>query len=117
MNTKTPPNTAAIKNLKSQGFQVKIRHYRRKKWKDKLEPLLSDKKIREAMGWNIGAGNMGAFGYHLFSERGGATVLELKRGEEEIKVRADCYVKDSFSKRQGVLECLKRLEKLHGIKA
>lgn len=114
MNTKTPPNTAAIKSLKNQGFKIKINHFRRKKWKDKFEPLLSDKKIREAMSWNIGEG---AFGYHLFSERGGATILELKRGEEEIKVRADCYHKDGFSKRQGVLQCLKRLEKLHNIKA
>lgn len=113
MNTKTPPNTAAIKSLKNQGFQIKINHFRRKKWKDKFEPLLADKKIREAMSWNVSGVT---FGYHLFSERGGATELELKRGEEEIKVRADCYVKDSFSKRQGVLECLKRLEKLHGIK-
>ena len=113
MNTKTPPNTAALKSLKNQGFKISIVHYRRKKWKDKFEPLLSDKKIREAMSWNIAEG---AFGYHLFSERGGATVLELKRGEEEIKVRADCYVKDSFSKREGVKQCLERLEKLHGIK-
>lgn len=117
MNKKTPPNTAAIKNLKSQGFQVTIHHYRRKKWKDKLEPLLADKKIREAMSWNTGTGSMGAFGYYLFSERGGATVIELKRGEEEIKVRADCYHKDSFCKRQGVKTCLDRLEKLHNIKA
>ena len=109
MSTKTPPNTAALKSLKNQGFSLKISHYRRKLWKDKKEPLLADAAIRE----NI---KLGGFGYEMISERGGATELELKRGEEIIKVRADCYVKDSFSKRQGVLECLKRLEKLHGIK-
>ena len=118
MNTKTPPNTAALKSLKNQGFSVKINHFRRKKWKDKFEPLLSDKKIREAMSFYKGEPMLAtySFGYHLFSERGGATVLELKRGEEQIKVRADCYVKDSFSKREGVKQCLERLEKLHGIK-
>lgn len=110
MNTKTPPNTVALKSLKNQGFSVKISHFRRKKWKDKLEPLMSDRKIRESM-------SFGGINYQHFSERGGATVLELKRGEEEIKVRADCYVKDSFSKREGVKQCLTRLEKLHSIKA
>ncbi len=118
MNQKTPPNTAALKSIKNQGYSVKITHYRRKKWKDKFEPLLSDKKIREGMSFNnfklLPEMN---FGYHLFSERGGATVLELQKGEEKITVRADCYHKDSFSKRAGVKACLERLEKLHAIKA
>lgn len=116
MNTKTPPNTAALKSLKNQGFSLKITHYRRKKWKDKQEPLMADKEIREAISWmprNLPKGE--GFGYHLFNERGGATELELKRGEEIIKVRADCYHKDSFSKRQGVFECLKRLKQIYGI--
>lgn len=110
MNTKTPPNTPALKSLKNQGYSVKINHFRRKKWKDKLEPLLADKTIRKLKD------SFPEFDYHLFSERGGATELSLTRGGETIKVRADCYHKDTFSKRQGVLECLKRLEKLHGIK-
>ena len=110
MNTKTPPNTAALKSLKNQGFKISISHYRRKLWKDKKEQLLADKKIRENA-------KFGGFGYEMVSERGGATLLELKRGEEEIKVRADCYHRDSFCKRLGVLECLKRLEKLHNIVA
>lgn len=118
MNQKTPSNTAALKSLKSQGFSLKITHYRRKKWKDKQEPLMADKEIREGITWNPRFLSKGeGFGYHLFSERGGATELELKRGEEIIKVRADCYVKDSFSKRAGVKACLERLEKLHNIKA
>lgn len=118
MNQKTPPNTAALKSLKNQNFKIKITHYRRKKWKDKLEPLMADKKIREAINWmprNLPKEE--GFGYHLFSERGGATVLELQKGEEIITVRADCYVRDSFSKKEGVKQCLARLEKLHGIKA
>lgn len=110
MNTKTPPNTAAIKSLKQQGFQIKINHYRRKKWKDKFEPLLADKKIREAIKFR------GGICYSHFSECGGATEIELNRGEETIKVRADCYAKDHFSKREGVKQCLARLEKLHNIK-
>lgn len=110
MNQKTSPNTAALKSLKNQGYSVKINHFRRKKWKDKLEPLMADKKIREAM-------SFGGINYQHFSEHGGATVLELKRGEEEIKVRADCFHRDSFSKRAGVKACLDRLEKLHNIKA
>lgn len=118
MNQKTPPNTAALKSLKNQGYSLKITHYRRKKWKDKQEPLMADKQIREAVSWmprNLPKGE--GFGYHLFSERGGATVLELQKGEEKITVRADCYHKDSFSKRAGVKACLERLEKLHAIKA
>ena len=110
MNKKTPPNTAAIKNLKSQGFHVTIRHYRKKLWKDKKEPLLLDKSIRENQ-------KHGGFGYEMISQRGGASEIELQRGEEIIKVRADCYHKDSFCKRQGVKICLDRLEKLHNIKA
>lgn len=118
MNQKTPPNTAALKSLKNQGFSLKITHYRRKKWKDKQEPLMADKKIREAASWNcVNRFHDKGFGYHLFSERGGATVLELQKGEEKITVRADCYHKDSFSKRAGVKACLERLEKLHAIKA
>lgn len=111
MNQKTPPNTAAIKSLKNQGFSVKISHYRRKKWKDKFEPLLADKKIREAIKFR------GGICYSHFSECGGATELELNRGEEIIKVRADCYVKDHFCKRVGVSQCLDRLKNLHNIKA
>lgn len=111
MNTKTPPNTAAINSLKQQGFSVKIKHFRRKKWKDKLEPLITDKTIRKLKN------SFPEFGYHLFSECGGATELELNRGEEIIKVRADCYVKDHFSKRQGVKTCLDRLKNLHNIEA
>ncbi len=111
MNTKTPPNTAALKSLKNQGYSLKITHYRRKKWKDKFEPLIADKTIRKLKN------SFPEFGYHLFSERGGATVLELQKGEEKITVRADCYHKDSFSKRAGVKACLERLEKLHWIKA
>lgn len=110
MNTKTPPNTQSIKNLKSQNFEVKITHFRRKRWKDKAEPLVADKAIRE----NI---KRGGYGYEIVSERGGATELELKRGEETIYVRADCYVKDPFSKRLGVRAALDRLKKLHNIEA
>lgn len=110
MNTKTPPNASSLKSLKNQGFQIKISHYRRKKWKDKLEPLIPDKKIREIA-------KFGGLGYAIVSERGGATVLTLEKDGEVINVRVDCFYKDAFSKRIGVLECLKRLEKLHDIKA
>ena len=110
MNQKTPPNTPALKALQNQGFQISIKHFRRKLWKDKKEQLLADKAIRE----NI---KHGGFGYEMISERGGATELSLTKGDETIKVRADCYHKDSFCKRQGVKICLDRLEKLHNIKA
>jgi len=105
MNNKTPPNTAAIKSLKNQGFQIKITHWRKKTWKDKEQPLVLDKAVRATKNYNI------------VSHHGGATEIFLKKGEQEIKVRADCYHRDSFCKRLGVLECLKRLEKLHNITA
>lgn len=110
MNTKTPPNTDAIKNLKSQGFHVTIRHYRKKLWKDKEEPLLLDKSIRENQ-------KHGGFGYEMISQRGGATEMIVEKEDQKVTVRADCYVRDSFCKRQGVKICLDRLEKLHNIKA
>lgn len=105
MNKKTPPNTAAIKSLKNQGFSVKITHWRKKGWKDREEPLVLDKSVRLTKN------------YHIVSHFGGATTILLKRGEEEIAVRADCYVKDRFDKRRGIKAALDRLEKLHNIKA
>lgn len=104
-NTKTPPNTAAIKALKNQGFSVKITHWRKKLWKDKKQPLIPDKSVRATKN------------YHIVSHFGGATTLFLKKGDEEITVRADCYAKDRFDKRQGIKAALDRLEKLHNIKA
>lgn len=109
MNTKTPPNTAAIKSLKNQGYSLKIKHFRRKAFKDKEEPLIADATIRSLKKVYPDVS------YNFVSQTGGATVLELKRGEEEIKVRADCYAKDHFCKKLGVFHCLKRLTHLHGI--
>lgn len=105
MNTKTPPNTAAIKSLKNQGFQIKITHWRKKLWKDKEQPLVLDKAVRATKNYNI------------VSHHGGATEIFLKKGEQEIKVRADCYAKDRFDKRAGVKAVLDLLENLHSIKA
>lgn len=110
MNKKPAPNTAALQNLKAQNFKIKITHFRRKKWKDKLEPLIQDRAIRE----NI---KRGGFGYEMVSERGGSTEICLTRGEEKIVIRADCYVKDSFSKKIGVFQCLDKLKKLYDINA
>jgi hypothetical protein len=110
MNTRPKPNTAAIKNLKDQGFSVKIIHYRRKKWKDKLEPLIQDRAIRE----NI---KRGGFGYEMVSERGGSTEICLTRGEEKIVIRADCYVGDAFCKKIGTRVALDKLKKLYDINA
>ena len=109
-NTKPAPNTAALQNLKSQGYKISIKHLRRKKWKDKLEPLIQDRAIRE----NI---KRGGYGYEMVSERGGATELELTKGEEKIIIRADCYVKDSFSKKMGVKVALDKLKTLYNIEA
>jgi hypothetical protein len=109
-NTKPAPNTAALQNLKSQGYKVSVKHMRRKKWKDKLEPLISDRAIRE----NI---KRGGFGYEMVSERGGATELELQKGEEKIVIRADCYVGDAFCKKIGVFVALDKLKKLYDINA
>lgn len=111
MNTKTPPNTAAIKNLKSQGFKIDIIHYRRKAVNDKKEPLIADKTIRAVK--KI----FPDINHNIVSQTGGATEIRLSKGEDVIVVRADCYVKDNFNRRIGVKTCLDRLEKLHNIKA
>jgi hypothetical protein len=108
---KIEPNTAALQNLKSQGYKVSVKHFRRKKWQDKFEPLLADKKIREAIKFH------GGICYSHFSERGGATELELRRGEDKIVVRADCYAKDHFCKRLGTRAALDKLKKLYDIEA
>ena len=50
------------------------------------------------------------------SHFGGATELELTRGEEKIVVRADCYAKDRFNRKLGVKFALSKLENLYGIK-
>lgn len=110
MNTKTPPNTAAINSLKQQGFSVKISHYRRKAFKDKEQPLIADSTIRALK--DI----FPDISYGIVSQTGGATEIVLEKGEQKIIVRADCYAKDHFCKRLGVFHCLKRLTHLHDIK-
>lgn len=105
MNTKTPPNTAAIKNLKSQGFHVTIRHYRKKLLKDKKQPLLLDRAIRENQ-------RLGGFGYEMISQRGGMTEMQVSRNLETFKVIAICHPRDSFCKRTGVSVCLARLSNI-----
>ena len=109
MNTKTLPNTAAIQNLKNQGFRVTINHFR--KWKG-LRGIVRDKEVRSFVN-RFNSENW----WQAIDQKGGATDLILERGEEKITVRATCYHKDHFCRRTGVLECLKKLENLHNIKA
>lgn len=111
MNQKTPPNTAAIKSLKQQGYSLKIKHFRRKAFKDKEEPLIADSTIRSLKKV------FPDISYGIVSQTGGATELVLEKGEQKIVVRADCYARDHFSKRLGVRAALDRLKNLHNIEA
>ena len=112
MNTRPPSNAAAIKSLEDQGYNVRIQHFRRvpifqienSKWEKKVIP---DFEWRKYLFTNY---------YDLPDENGGATEITLKRGEEKIVVRADCYVKDRFCRRIGVSYAMKKLESLYGIK-
>lgn len=110
MNTKPAPNTAAINSLKQQGFKVSINHWRKKLWKDKKEPLIADKAVRENQ-------KMGGFGYEMVSQNGGATELHLLKGEQQIAIRVDCYAGDSFAKKIGVRVALDKLKTLYNIEA
>lgn len=108
---KQPPNTAALNILKAQGYKVIINHYRRVSIKN-LEDngwtiaLIPDFEWRQYFYTNF---------YDLPEEKGGATELTLIRGEEKIVVRVDCYIKDSFCRRLGVFECLRKLKQLYNI--
>lgn len=105
---KVSNNLIALSSLKRQNYKITIRHWRKKLWRDKEEPLILDKSIRENK-------KQGGFGYQLVSEKGGATEIFLEKDDQVIAVRADCFHRDAFCKRVGVAECLKRLKTLHGI--
>lgn len=111
MNTKTPPNTAAINSLKQQGWSLKIKHFRRKAFKDKTEPLIADSTIRALK--DI----FPDISYGIVSQTGGATEIVLEKGEQKIIVRADCYARDHFCKRLGTRAALDKLKKLYNIEA
>ena len=111
MNKKTPPNTAAIKSLKNQGYSVKIKHFRRKAFKDKDQPLIADSTIRALK--DI----FPDISYGIVSQTGGATEIVLEKEEQKIIVRADCYAKDHFCKRLGLRAALDKLKKLYDIEA
>lgn len=109
MNKKAPSNANSLDFYKSQGFTVQIKHFRRvymytsnsPKWKYHIVPdSLWRSKVEET--------------YYMEypDEKGGATELTLTRGNEEYKVRSDCYVKDSFCRRLGVRACLDKLDNI-----
>lgn len=117
MNTRPQSNAAAIQRrrnpvAKRPKLERKIQHYRRvpvlevdgNKWEKQIVPDFEWRKF-------LFTGY-----YDLPDENGGATELILKKGEEKIVVRADCYAKDRFARRLGVREALKKLENLYGIK-
>jgi len=110
---KPPPNTTSLNSLKSQGYKVIINHCRRVWGYDYIEAKWGVRLVPDSE-WRVACFNNGF--YKLPEEKGGATILTLIRGEEKIIVRADCYIKDSFCRRQGVLATLNKLEKLYGIK-
>lgn len=110
---KTPTNTAALNSLKSQGWKIYVEHYRRPYDDMFSQKLVKDKDYRNSLN---GASNPSWFWNDEIDHFGGATVLKLIRGEEEIAVRADCYIGDRFTRRLGVAACLKKLESLYGIK-
>ena len=124
-NKKTPTNTESLIRLKEQDFQIRIHHLRKVKSlavnEDGLfcykvdKELYNDSFIRKVnQEANVEKGEIPHFKY---IEHGGATILNLKRGGEEITIQSTCYAKDKFSKRQGVKTCLKKLNDLYNIEA
>jgi hypothetical protein len=110
MNKKAPSNANSLNYFKSVGFTVTINHFRRvfnydenaSKWKFEIVPDGEWRKnARESFYFSNGP-----------EEKGGATELTLTRGTEQYKVRAECYVKDSFCRRLGVRACLDKLDKI-----
>lgn len=120
MNKKTkrpPSNTESLIRLKDQGFLAKIEHFRMAVHPLEDGPILVRDKI-----WRQPIKLKGKLGdnYTVFVEprqTGGATTMTLTKGEEKIVIRAFCNEKDRFTRRTGVAECLKKLERLHNIKA
>lgn len=123
-NMKTPPNTAALNNIKNQGWTINIVHWRLLK-KDAYVPhdgrqglLIRDRDYRESLkGYESLKSDDDYCSCWTFevSHFGGATEIILERGEEKIVVRADCHVKDRFSRRLGVKTALDKLKKLYDI--
>jgi hypothetical protein len=114
MQTRPLANKPALDNLKSQGWEVNISHWRRPNKGMFKAKLVRDKDYRDSLG-NLA--NPSFYWNNEISHFGGATELELIRGEEKIVVRADCYAKDRFCRRTGIKFALDKLEKLCGIKA
>lgn len=112
MKNKTPTNAATLNNLKDQGWEIYITHYRRPNKGMFDAKLVRDKDYRESL-------PKGKFAHVYWQEEishfGGATELQLTRGEEKITVRADCYAKDRFSRRVGVKFALDKLKSLYNI--
>lgn len=122
-NKKTPTNTESLIRLKEQNFQIRIHHLRKVKTlavnEDGLFCYKVDKELhndsfirRVNQEANV---EKGEIPYFKYIEHGGATILYLKKGDEEITVQSTCYAKDRFDRREGVAQALKRLKKLHGI--
>lgn len=110
---KTPTNTAALNNLKSQGWEVDVTHWRHLNKGFYIEAaLIKDKDFRDGL---EGFSRKHYYWNTEVSHFGGATVLELIRGEEKITVRADCYIKDRFNRKLGVRAALDKLQKLYNI--
>lgn len=118
---KTPTNTTALNALKSQGWKVNVTHYRHLndeayfpyEYEIGKGRVVKDSVYRQSIQGFVDKPN---FWREEISHFGGATTLELTRGEEKITVRADCYIKDRFARKLGVSACLKKLENLYGIK-
>lgn len=115
---KTPTNTTALNSLKSQGWNVNIFHWRLLKknayvlHSSRQGMMIRDKDYRETLN---NFDDRSALWNTEVSHFGGATEIILERGEEKIIVRADCYVKDRFSRRLGVRAALDKLKKLYDI--
>lgn len=116
-NKRPPSNTESLIRLKDQGYSARIEHFRIAVHPLEDEPLLvHDKTWRQPIKLK---GKLGD-NYTVFVEprqTGGATKMTLEKGEEKIVVQAFCNDNDHFARRTGVLECLKKLERLHDIKA
>lgn len=113
---KVAPNKPILEALKAEGWEIEINHYRQvfdaltgkvvtvkdSEWRAKKEIVYDF----------LGISGQDVYRYSVPHEFGGATTMKLKRGEEEVTVRAECYVKDNFCRRHGVKVCLERAFKI-----
>jgi uncharacterized protein YjhX (UPF0386 family) len=102
----------SVEALRKAGFEVKVDHLRiAQDDMEKINPAVpattfyeSTHELRKHYESMLPAGE------NYMHARGGRTCMAIKtRDGEEYKAQADCYVRDGYNRRKGVLICLTRI--------